>query len=46
VIERLTVQMASVARAHLAPSEHEAFVQTLKRSVARAVTDLAESVPR
>jgi hypothetical protein len=44
VIERLTVHMATAARAHLTPDEHTAFVAALKRSVATAVTELADTV--
>jgi MoxR-like ATPase len=41
VIEQLTVEMATAARAHLPPDNHEIFVDDLKRSVATAVTGLA-----
>jgi hypothetical protein len=41
VIEQLTVEMATAARAHLPPDNHEVFVNDLKRSVASAVTGLA-----
>jgi hypothetical protein len=41
VIEQLTVQMAQAAQRRLPADEHQAFLEELRRLVARAVTSLA-----